>query len=186
MFERFSDEARAAVLEAAEAAEATDSRRIGREHILVGLVAAREPRLREAGFTTQSLTALLLARRNRGSEADDAAALAAFGIDLDAIRERVERNLGPGAWAAGDPPARRPGLLGRLLGGSDRPPFSAGARKTLELGLREALVDRSRQITTTHLLRGLLRDPGPVATALIDSVLPVDQLRDRVAEPPAA
>lgn len=186
MFERFTEDARAAVLEAAEAAATTGSGRVGREHLLVGLVAAREPRLREAGFTSRAALLELLTQLARGGEADDAAALAAYGIDLAAIRELVERDLGADAWTAADPPPRRPGILGRLLGGSDRPPFSPGARKSLELGLREAMVDHSRQIGTTHLLRGLLRDPGQRTTVLIESVLPVQQLRQRVDESPAA
>ena len=52
--------------------------------------------------------------------------------------------------------------------------------------MREALVDGSREITTTHLLRGLLRDPGPEATALVEAVLPLSKLRAMAQRPSAA
>src|SRR3712207_7167997 len=39
-------------------------------------------------------------------------------------------------------------------------PFTAGARKVLELSLREALAMRSRSITDGHIALGLLRGGG--------------------------
>lgn len=109
--------------------------------------------------------------------AADAEALRAIGIDLDAIREAVDREHGEGAWKAAGVERRRGsgGLLGRLLPESH--PFTSGVKKTLELGLREAMADRSRTITTTHLLRGLLRDPGATASALIETEGAVAKLR---------
>lgn len=185
MFERFTRDARAAVLEAAEAGTAAHAARIGPPHLLIGLAATGEPSLAQAGLTAPRLRELLAALP-QSTHAGDAEALSAIGVDLDKIRETVEETFGPGAWEKGDPARRRrPGWLARLVQ-SDRPPFSPGARKALELGLREALADGSREITTTHLLRGLLRDPGPEATALIEAILPVAELRAKVQRPPAA
>ena len=185
MFERFTRDARAAVLEAAEAGTAAHAARIGRSHLLIGLAASAEPSLVEAGLTAPRLRQLLVTLP-QSAHASDAEALSAIGVDLDKIRETVERTFGPDAWEKGDPARRRrPGWLARLVQ-ADRPPFSPGARKVLELGLREALLDRSSEITTTHLLRGLLRDPGPEASALIEAIPPVAELRDLVHRPPAA
>src|SRR3712207_9116769 len=54
-------------------------------------------------------------------------------------------------------------------------PFTAGARKVLELSLREALAMRSRSITDGHIALGLLRGGG---TAL-------EVLRERGVDPGA-
>lgn len=183
MFERFTKEARAAVLAAVTSAEAAGDGWVGREHLLVGLAAVGEPTLAEAGLTRDGLQAALDAIDAQDPDAD---ALAAIGIDLDAIREAVQRDLGPDAWRAGTPRRRREGgLLGRLL--PSHRPFTSGARKTLELALREALREGSKELTTLHVLRGLLRDPGPAATALIETKLPLAELRHRASgEAPAA
>ncbi len=183
MFERFQTEAREAVMRAVDVAEDVDSGRVGPEHLLVGLAAAGEPTLAAAGLTRQHLEAALRAEVSEGA---DAAALRAIGIDLDAIRAAVDGQLGAGAWEAAAPARRRRerGLLGRLL--PAQPPFTPAARKVLELGLREAIAEQRGAISATHLLCGLLRDPGPTATAMIATVLPVDELRRRAAADPTA
>jgi hypothetical protein len=185
MFERFARDARAAVLEAAEAGTAAHAARIGRPHLLIGLAAGNEPSLVATGLTAPRLRELLTTLP-RSAHAADAEALSAIGVDLDKIRDSVETTFGPGSWERGDPARRRRrGWLERLVQ-ADRPPFTPGAKKVLELGLREALLEGSREITSTHLLRGLVRDPGPEATALIEAVLPLAQLRAKVQHPPAA
>lgn len=175
MFERFTKDARAAVLGAVSVAEETGTGWVGREHLLVGLAGVGAPVLDEAGLTRDHLRAALPAVLG---EDPDAEALAAIGINLDAIRDAVERDLGPDAWKAGGTRRRREGgVLGWLL--PSHRPFTSGARKTLELALREAIADGSKELSTAHVLRGLLRDPGPVATALIETKLPLAELRDR-------
>ncbi|GMA22609.1 hypothetical protein GCM10025864_03680 [Luteimicrobium album] len=69
--------------------------------------------------------------------------------------------FGPGAL---DVPtlgeARRPGRVRRAR-------FTPDAKKSLELALREAVRLHDRQITSAHLLLGLLRDPSsPAARTL--------------------
>jgi ATP-dependent Clp protease ATP-binding subunit ClpA len=78
----------------------------------------------------------------------DAEALAALGIDLDAVRDRVEAAFGPGALER-----RGPERAGRA-------PFSRRAKKVLELSLRESLAMKQRSITDGHILLGLLREGG--------------------------
>ncbi len=184
MFERFSKEARAAVVDAAELATSQGSPLVGREHLLVTLATHGEPTIVAVSpHAAQDLATLLTQQSPEARDKADAEVLAAIGIDLDAIRDRVAEQFGPQAWREGAPQRRRPsGILARLL--PDHRPFTPGARKSLELALREALVEGSREITATHLLRGLLRDPGPHVLA----ILPPDvlgELRARLARPAA-
>ena len=69
---------------------------------------------------------------------------------------------------------------------SGRARLTSHAGKSLELTLREALADGSKELTATHLLRGVLRDPGPIATALIETKLPLAELRTRAKGSAAA
>jgi hypothetical protein len=87
-------------------------------------------------------------------DALDAGALAAMGIDLDAIRARVEARFGPGAL---DHRRRRmcrrgPGVRGGAL------PFAPESKKVLELALREATALGDRHIGPEHVLLGLSCD----------------------------
>lgn len=203
MFERFTRAARDTVVSAQTTARRLDHPVVGTVHLLVALT-EREESLRsllgEHGITGQTvqreLTALLdTAPSDQASPeavaTDDAAALAAIGIDLTRIREAVESRFGPGALdeAAGQvPPTRRRGLsllrrsragtgeteLLRADGGSRpgaRPgrhvPFTPAARKALELSLREALRLGDREIGADHLLLGLLRTGEGTAAAVL-------------------
>jgi ATP-dependent Clp protease ATP-binding subunit ClpA len=154
VFERFTTQARTAVVAATEAAQRLHSPHVGREHLLIGLAALGAAPTREE---------------------DDRRALEAAGIDLDEIRSGVERTFGPAAWDRAAPPPRRRGALARRLLGDHRP-FTTGAKKSLELALREALADHAQQITATHCLRGVLRDPGPEVLRLLGAD-EVDRLR---------
>ncbi len=101
----------------------------------------------------------------------DAEALASLGVDLDAIRARADEVFGPGAL---DTPVVAEGRRGR----SRRPRFSADAKKTLELALREAVRLHDRQITSAHLLLGILRDPAsPAARTLVAAGADLSALR---------
>ena len=87
----------------------------------------------------------------------------------------MEDTFGAAAWDRAAPRARRRGALARRLLGDHRP-FSAGAKKALELALRETLADHAPEITATHCLRGVLRDPGPQVLRLLGAD-EVDRLR---------
>jgi ATP-dependent Clp protease ATP-binding subunit ClpA len=151
MFERFTREAREVVMLAEQEAVALHSERIGAEHLLVSAAAGHGDAARVLGSFGLGPDALRAALRERPGGLD-AAALAAIGIDLDEVRRRVEESFGPGALTGGR---------------AGRPPFSPGAKKALELGLREALALGDRHIGTEHVLLGVLRDPdAPVAAIL--------------------
>jgi ATP-dependent Clp protease ATP-binding subunit ClpA len=151
MFERFTKEARAVVHAAEAEADALGAGAIGREHLLLGVAA-------QNGIGARALESLgarhedLRAELERSPGGLDAGALASIGIDLDEVRRRIEESFGPGALAR-----RRPG----------RPRFSPGAKKALELSLREALALGDHHIGAEHILLGVARDPGEPAGAAL-------------------
>jgi hypothetical protein len=139
MFERFTDRARRVLVLAQEEARHLNHAYIGTEHILLGLL----------------------------HEGQDVAAqaLAACGVILEDLRDRVDR------------------AVGRSGGGSGSPPFTPRAKKALELSLREALHVGDQFIGTGHLLLGLLREgEGLAVQVLVDSGVDLNHLRDEVTE----
>src|SRR2546430_357104 len=113
---------------------------------------------------------------------DGAAALKAIGIDLPAVRAKIEELFGPGALDPPDPEPRR-GLLRRRRtpqGPTNRIPFAARSKKVLELSLREALRLGHNYIGSEHILLGLIREgEGLAAQILVESGVSLDDLRAR-------
>ncbi|MEH1128668.1 Clp protease N-terminal domain-containing protein [Micromonospora sp. CPCC 206061] len=119
----------------------------------------------------------------------DADALRSIGIDLDAIRSKIEETFGEGAL---DQPhvceEPRRGLFRRqprqAHGGSPgHIPFTPRAKKVLELALREALHLKHSYIGTEHILLGLIREgEGLAARVLTDAGLSLDDLRTHVLD----
>ncbi|MFF0393678.1 Clp protease N-terminal domain-containing protein [Kitasatospora sp. NPDC004615] len=162
MFERFAAEARRTVTLAAEEAQRLHHDHLGAEHLLLGLLAQpQDPVARLLGrfgldlAAGRSAVAGLLGGPDPGR---DGAALAAIGIDLEAVRDAVESTFGPGALDA-PPPGRRPRWGG--------PRFTERARRSLVLSLRAAADSRVRRIETGHLLLGLIREGGGVAVRVL-------------------
>jgi len=199
MFERFTTPARTAVVSARDRARALDHRTITTAHVLLALVEGEAGgTLREHGVTADAVRAQLteLTGADPGAAHDDAAVLAALGIDMARIREAVEANFGPGALDRPLTPrdGGRRGLLGRLRllrggGGADRSalprdevaamrlpggsstghlPFSPAAKKALELSLREAMRLGDGWIGPEHLTLGLIRSGDGAAAVVLD------------------
>ena len=183
MLERFTDDARGVVTGARESALRLGHDWIGCEHLLLALAGAGGEVgtvLRDQGITPERVTwqAVRLAGAGRGASLSDVLdrdALASIGIDLDAVRGKVEAAFGPGAFttapgrgsrrphwvrrrvrpagggtrAAGPPrapaPARRSGA------GPWRVPFTPRARKCLAHAVREARAEHTGQIGVEHL-----------------------------------
>ncbi len=100
MFERFTDDAREAVTAAQHEAVALRHGWIGTEHVLLGVLATGGGGARLlAGFGLDAAGVREDVVRivGRGEDDLDPDALATLGIDLEAVRERVERAFGPGA-----------------------------------------------------------------------------------------
>ena len=105
MFERFTPSARTVVAHAQQHSRRLGHRYIGCEHLLLAAVAADEPAgavLREHGVTPDRVEEEIVRRIGLGPSASlfgglDRDALAAVGIDLDAVRARIEATFGADA-----------------------------------------------------------------------------------------
>jgi ATP-dependent Clp protease ATP-binding subunit ClpA len=171
VFERFTQEARETVIGAQVEARQLRDERVGTEHLLLALLAQDTPStavLSRYGLTHDSVAETLRGYRSPADDLD-ADALTTLGIDLDAVRDRVEATFGPGALD-GEP--------GRRAESPAHVPFSPRARKVLELSLREALAMRSRTIRDGHIALGLLREgQGLAMKALHDRGVDLVELR---------
>ncbi|MFB9237431.1 Clp protease N-terminal domain-containing protein [Plantactinospora siamensis] len=202
MFERFTQPARTTVVEAQAAARRLRHRRIGTEHLLLALLRQHDgtaEALHDAGVTADGVEAAIVRLHDDAPGTlgeTDAAALRTIGIDLAAIRDRLEHTFGPDALEPPtDEPSRRfsgtAGRARRWLGarrgrasGSVEPgwrlPFAPRAKKVLELSLREALRLGHRHIGTEHILLGLLRENGGLAARILaDAGVDFTALRQR-------
>jgi ATP-dependent Clp protease ATP-binding subunit ClpA len=179
MFERFTAAARTVVVGARTQAKELNHGHVGTEHLLLGLldpqVGAPATILASHGLTPDGVRAdiaRLLADAPFGES--DAAALKAIGIDLHAVRAKLEESFGPGALEPDVPPTRT-GLFGRKVW---RGPFTPRSKKVLELSLREALRLKQGFIGPEHILLGLLREgEGLAAQILAERQIPFDGLR---------
>ncbi|SDO17953.1 Clp protease N-terminal domain-containing protein [Geodermatophilus sp. DSM 45219] len=160
MFERFTTEAREVVVLAQDEARSLRHGYIGTEHLLLALLRQDTPTtavLRRHGLDHDEVAGAVAAAT--GGDGLDADALRTLGIDLDAVRDVVEATFGPGALD-------RPGG-GRRRSSPAHIPFTAGAKKVLELSLREAIALRSNRISDGHVALGLLREGEGLATKVL-------------------
>ena len=181
MFERFTEQARRAVIEAQVQARALHHDQIAPEHVLLGVMAdtggVGAQVLHELGLTREALTREVTAL-GRG----DADALHAIGVDLEVVRRQVEATFGPGALD----PGRRPAggwFRARRARRSGHVPFGAPAKKALEQSLRQALELKHSYIGSEHILLGLVAaDSDPAARTLERLGISPQQVRDDVRE----
>jgi ATP-dependent Clp protease ATP-binding subunit ClpA len=95
-----------------------------------------------------------------------ARALESMGIGLEPVRQAVEEIVGRGKKSP-----------------SGHIPFTARAKKVLELSLREALQLSHNYIGTEHILLGLIREGEGVATrVLVDLGADLNSIRQRVIQ----
>lgn len=102
MFERFTPDARTVVVHAQQHARRLGHHYIGCEHLLLAVVGIDQPAgevMRERGVTPDHVEQQIVRRVGLGTGADlfadlDRDALAAIGIDLDAVRARIEARFG--------------------------------------------------------------------------------------------
>ena len=150
MFERFDRAARSAVAASADEAGRRGDRRIGTDHLLLGLL--HDPEI-------AALVGVDLARARAGSVILDQQALVAVGVDVGDFTPSV---------------APRP---------AKHAPMTSGMRAVLPRALTLATTQKSRRITSRHLLVSLLeRDqPDPAATLLTGLGVDRAELRSRAA-----
>jgi Clp amino terminal domain, pathogenicity island component len=182
VFERFTRDARTVVVSSIDLCTALDADEVRPVHLLLALAeddsSARDV-LSAHGVTADAVSAALGAPRPASPGPvgdDDAAALRSLGIDLDAIREAVERQFGAGAFeaaaaasASDDRPDRdEESELGRARTGfGGRVKFGRGAKKVLELALREAIRVHSREIRSEHIALAVLRTDDDAVRMLL-------------------
>lgn len=179
MFERFTTNARAAVVQAQTVAKRLDATTIGTGHLLLGIIGTAQGPLKdtltESGLTEQYVETRL--RERATFSEDDAAALRSIGVDLDAIRARLQEAFGKDVLD--EPQPARKSWLQRFI---DHVPIMPPVKKALELSLREAIAHKDGFIGSEHLLLGLLRTQDKASYPIItDAVDPVE-LRRRVTE----
>ena len=175
MFERFTTEARQTVVLAQQEARELGSGHIGTEHLLLGLMGQGGTPVADLlgrhGLDRASTLRAIV--RLTGGPDLDADALGAVGIDLAAVRERVEARSARVPWT----PVRRDGAGNSPATSRSRP----RAKKVLELSLREAIALKSTSIGDAHILLGLLREGEGLAMKMIhDRGIDVAVLRDEV------
>lgn len=158
MFDQFAQSARQAVRDAHQEAAKAGQDRIRSEHFLVGLL--REPGPAADALTAAGLDAGSLRQRLPRGDHDhpadiDAAALATLGIDLDAVRRAADAAFGPGALDR----ARVPGRF--------RMPLPPDAKQALIGAVRHAQQGGHRQISSGHLLLGILDQKGNGALTVL-------------------
>ena len=182
MFERFTRDARSVVVGAQEVARSLGDTAVRATHFLVGLSEdgrSTADLLSEHGIGRDALLPRLAQLHRRGL---DQAALFALGIDLNAVRTSVESTFGAGALDADPPLPRRWPFGRRRASGFGHLPFTDGAKKSLELSLREAIRLQQNTIDAEVILLGVLRsDDREVRLVLADLGVNAATLR-RAAE----
>ncbi|MGO9153259.1 Clp protease N-terminal domain-containing protein [Mycobacterium sp.] len=180
MFERFTRQARVAVVLAQEEARELCTREIAPQHLLLGILQTAGHDLSAVlsgyGLTVDAVRARLIEAAPKTDEsrpdfAEDSEALRAIGIDLRAVRDSVARTFGPDAF---DDAVSQSGRRRRRRG---HIPFTRPAKKTLEYAVREALAHKDNEIGCEHLLLGILRSGDKEALGLITGHLYTAQLR---------
>lgn len=156
MVTRLSVDARKMVLtSAAEEARRRGDRRLGTDHLLLGLLHdAESPVARALGVD--------LASARAAADGLDRAALAAVGVDVAHVGDAPQP-----MWAR-----RHPGL-------------TSGARAVLKQTLLETRTSRTKNIETRHFLMALLarERPDPAAELLHALGIVRSQVRRRLDEP---
>ena len=160
MFERFTTQSRHAVQLALSEARVLGSRRIGAEHLLLGLAHGRsEPAadaLKAAGLDAAVIRKLAAAHPD--TEPLDADALAVLGIDLDEVRRAAEAAFGTGAL---DRPARL------RSGRTTTARMTPEAKEAMACALRLVQSRHDSSLSPGHLLIGIIDQGNNEALRLL-------------------
>lgn len=172
-FKRFHTDARATVLLARDNARRLGADQVRTEHMLLALLEVNDNPARRVlerhGLTYSK--AYDIVRKLDAEPALDAEALEAIGIDLEAVRGKLESVFGKGVL---DTPKR----VGRR---SSHQMMGQDARKTLELSLRESIAAQSGYISAGHILLAIIRADAGGARVLKEGGLDPKALRDEVS-----
>lgn len=138
MLNRFTERARRVLLLAQQEAMRLNHNYIGTEHILLGLMHEQE-----------GIAAKVLAAQ----------------IDIDSVRQEIER------------------VIGRGNGSTEEIGYTPRTKKVLELAVEEAMQLGHNYVGTEHLLLGLLREGEGVAGQILSQLgIDIDVVRQRTME----
>ena len=165
MFERFTQETKAVLVVAQDAAIELGAQYIIPCHIFLGCAAGRESTagepLHDAGISV-ALIERTLPRTGGTSNGDiDAEALRAIGIEVEGVRKAVEETFGPGSLEAAPDRSSRGAKM-------HRPPFTVEAKRCLEQSLRVAVELQDQKIRPGHILLGLFRINDDLITDIVE------------------
>lgn len=174
MFEKFTDEARHAVVAAQTEARTLGADRIGTDHLFLGVIVSARPGLTDLlgseGYTRDAVLRNIAGSATLGDR--DARALESIGIDLDAVRSSLEATFGEGALDRSETTQR--GWLRRRTG---HIAFAPASKRALQHSLREVIARNGAEIRCEHLVLGLIS----VGDAAFAAVVPnPDRLRERL------
>lgn len=162
MFERFTAEARLAVVAGQDAARELGHGYVGCEHLLLGLAerigTPAADTLASLGAGPAELRATMLDIVGLCVDQPDFDALRVLGIDFDEVRRRAEEAFGPGALERTRAGRGRSGSI----------PFTSRAKEALELSLHAALARKEKAVRSEHLLLGVLDQGGNVGLVVLD------------------
>jgi ATP-dependent Clp protease ATP-binding subunit ClpA len=198
MAERLTREAVAIPMLAFELALRFGHEYLGGEHLLLALASIDQPAgavLRERGVTPERVEAEIIRLSGaRLFEDLDGDALAAIGIDVDAVRASVETRFGLAAVSqAAQAAGRGRGGVSRVLdhvrrrSGAQRDgvflPHGPGAVQSLENACQEARAGYAAQARVEHLALGILAvSEGPVPLILSALGAPAAALRAAIQD----
>ena len=154
MFDIFSEDARAAIVDAQAEAQSRSDSHIGCEHLLVGVLrhtgAMVTPSLAAQAITPEVVRSAIDARFGKAPTIDTTdAALATVGIDGSQVRARLRSAFGPEALAP--PPT----------------PFDDAAKHALQTAVTEASTAGSERVGVRHELIGIVLAPDSEAAAIL-------------------
>jgi ATP-dependent Clp protease ATP-binding subunit ClpA len=176
---RMTRDAIAVAIGAYEHAIRLGHRYLGSEHFLIALASADQPAgavLREHGVTPERVEEEIARRAGAALFGDlDRDALEVIGIDVDAVRARIEASFGPQALTQASQALHREPRLRRLdprrVSGAGRDgvflPHAPGVDQSLHNARVAAQARHDTQIGVEHLALGLLAaSEGPVPSIL--------------------
>lgn len=192
MFERFTEDARHVVTGAMEHATRLRHDYIGCEHFLMALAAGDDEVgevLRERGVTVERVETTILGQIGRGRglfDRLDREALAAVGIDVDAVRQAVEQSFGLGALDRPQVCQRTgPRFLPwrRARHNPMHLPLTPRAKHCLGDALKVATHRHSGHIGSEHIAESVLAMRSSAAKNILAALgVPVDAIRADIAE----
>jgi Clp amino terminal domain, pathogenicity island component len=191
---RMTPDARLVSMNAFDAARRLGHGYIGGAHFLLAVAAAGPPVgviLRERGVTPERVETEIIRLSGAGLFGDlDRDALASIGIDVDAVRARIEASFGQEALTRANQAVRRepavpswdPRRVRRT--GAERDgvflPHTPGATRSVQYAHAEA-AHRGTQIGVEHLALGLLAVQGELVPPILSALgVSVPELRTAI------